>query len=247
MGYYPAIPEIAAAFQNDPSNLLAAKMMNTGSSGAPVAAGKYAWMDGLARALQGVVGGYVQRRENKEYKQKEQELMDLYAQALGGGNAAAAQEGGGIAPPQQGASAASAAPNQPPSPQTVPPAPQMAPQAPDPLAPLPDQSPAAAIAAALAGSPQAPVAGPQGMAAINGMVPITAMAESANHDFKPNGAPVTSPKGAKYAMQVMPGTAGNPGYGVKPAKGDTAAEYDRVGRDYLDALMKKYGGDPAKA
>lgn len=47
-------------------------------------------------------------------------------------------------------------------------------------------------------------------------------------------------------MQVMPSTARDPGFGIRPAQGDTAAEFDRVGREYLQALHQRYGGDAAK-
>ena len=47
-------------------------------------------------------------------------------------------------------------------------------------------------------------------------------------------------------MQVMPATAKDPGFGIKPAANDTPAEYNRVGVEYAAALEKKYGGDRAK-
>jgi hypothetical protein len=71
--------------------------------------------------------------------------------------------------------------------------------------------------------------------------------ESNNRDFNPDGSPVTSSAGAKFAMQVLPSTAHNPGFGVTPAANDTAGEYDRVGRDYLGALQRHYGGNQAEA
>lgn len=74
---------------------------------------------------------------------------------------------------------------------------------------------------------------------------ITANNESGGRDYYPSGAPVVSPKGARYAMQVMPSTAANPGFGVTPAQNNSAAEYDRVGRDYRAALFSHYG-DAAK-
>jgi len=49
-----------------------------------------------------------------------------------------------------------------------------------------------------------------------------------------------SSKGARGLAQLMPNTARKPGYGVKPAKDDSQEENLRVGRDYLDAMMKKY-------
>ena len=79
------------------------------------------------------------------------------------------------------------------------------------------------------------------------MVAITAKTESGNRDFRADGSYVTSPKGARGRMQVMPGTQRDPGFGVKPAANDSAEELARVGRDYLQAMMRRYGGDPAKA
>lgn len=65
--------------------------------------------------------------------------------------------------------------------------------------------------------------------------------ESGGRDYNTDGTPVTSAKGAKYAMQVMPATAADPGYGIKPAASDTPEEYNRVGKELLGAMMKKYG------
>lgn len=73
------------------------------------------------------------------------------------------------------------------------------------------------------------------------MVNITVQAESGGN---PNAV---SPKGAKGLMQVMDGTNLNPGFGVKPAKDNSPEERARVGRDYLQAMLQRYDGDPAKA
>jgi hypothetical protein len=78
------------------------------------------------------------------------------------------------------------------------------------------------------------------------MVPITLGAESGNRDYV-NGRPITSAAGAKYAMQTMPSTSRDPGFGVRPARSDSPGEFNRVGREYLSAMMDRYGGDPAKA
>jgi hypothetical protein len=78
------------------------------------------------------------------------------------------------------------------------------------------------------------------------MVQITAMAESGNRETDSRGRRITSPKGAQGIMQVMPGTQRDPGFGVRPSNG-TPEDDARVGRDYLAALMNKYGNDPAKA
>lgn len=69
------------------------------------------------------------------------------------------------------------------------------------------------------------------------VVSITVQTESAGN---PNAV---SPKGAKGLMQVMDGTNRDPGFGVKPAADDGPEERARVGRDYLAAMLKRYGGD----
>jgi len=75
---------------------------------------------------------------------------------------------------------------------------------------------------------------------------ITANTESGNRDYA-NGRPVRSPKGALYAMQVMPGTNRDPGFGVQAARDNSPEESNRVGRGYLVAMKDRYGGDMAKA
>lgn len=46
-----------------------------------------------------------------------------------------------------------------------------------------------------------------------------------------------SPKGARGKMQVMPHTSINPGFGVTPAKNNSPQEQERVGREYLAAML----------
>lgn len=65
--------------------------------------------------------------------------------------------------------------------------------------------------------------------------------ESGNRDYDKFGSPVVSSKGAKFAAQVLPATAKDPGYGVKPAADNSAEESNRVGRDYFAAMKNKYG------
>lgn len=79
------------------------------------------------------------------------------------------------------------------------------------------------------------------------MVEITLHSESRTRDHDKNGNVITSPKGARYAMQTMPKTAVDPGFGIKPAANDSPAEWNRVGREYLGKMLQRYGGDPAKA
>ena len=50
----------------------------------------------------------------------------------------------------------------------------------------------------------------------------------------------TSSAGATGVMQVLPGTAASPGFGVRPASGP--GDLDRLGRDYAKALLQKYTG-----
>lgn len=71
--------------------------------------------------------------------------------------------------------------------------------------------------------------------------------ESGNRHTDANGNVITSSKGARGAGQIMPGTGVSPGFGVMPLKDDSLAENKRFARDYYSALLKKYGGDPAKA
>jgi soluble lytic murein transglycosylase len=54
-----------------------------------------------------------------------------------------------------------------------------------------------------------------------------------------------SPKGARGLMQVMPSTARDPGFGIRPSNG-TPADDTRVGQDYRRAMQSRYGGDPSK-
>lgn len=74
---------------------------------------------------------------------------------------------------------------------------------------------------------------------------ITAYAESRNRDFV-NGRPITSPAGARFAMQVMPSTARDPGFGLRPANPTDAADMNRLGREYRATMERRYGGDYAK-
>lgn len=48
---------------------------------------------------------------------------------------------------------------------------------------------------------------------------------------------------ARSEWQVMPITARDPGFGVRPAQDDSLEEYARVGRDYWRAMVNRYEGD----
>jgi hypothetical protein len=58
--------------------------------------------------------------------------------------------------------------------------------------------------------------------------------------------PAVSKKGAVGPQQVMPDTARDPGFGIKPWDGKTQSDLARVGRQYSAAMMSKYGGDVEK-
>lgn len=77
------------------------------------------------------------------------------------------------------------------------------------------------------------------------MVDITRSTESGGRRFAADGSVLTSPKGARGEMQVMPATARDPGYGVRPSNGSLDDDA-RVGRDLLAAYTAHFGGDPAK-
>jgi hypothetical protein len=70
--------------------------------------------------------------------------------------------------------------------------------------------------------------------------------ESGGRRFDKEGNLLTSPKGAQGEMQVMPYTAKDPGFGVKPARNNSPDELRRVGDDYAAAMYKRYG-DPKLA
>lgn len=104
---------------------------------------------------------------------------------------------------------------------------------------------------------------PQDLSAANPLTPTVAgpvsptdtfnrmvKAESGGQQFAPNGQILTSPKGALGMAQVMPATAAQPGYGVKPATPEELAtpEGNRAfGERYFQGLLKHFGGDQAKA
>lgn len=73
------------------------------------------------------------------------------------------------------------------------------------------------------------------------VVSITVQSESGGN---PNAV---SPKGAKGVMQVMDATNRDPGFGVRPAADSSPGERARVGRDYLAAMVQRYGGDLGQA
>lgn len=68
---------------------------------------------------------------------------------------------------------------------------------------------------------------------------VTIQSESAGN---PNAV---SPKGARGLWQVMPATARDPGFGIRPSNG-TPQDDARVGAEYRRAMEKRYGGNLPK-
>src|ERR1700761_9612495 len=89
----------------------------------------------------------------------------------------------------------------------------------------------------LAGSPSSGASGAGGYPNPGGLFGAVQTAESNNN---PNAV---SPAGARSLMQLLPSTAANPGFGIQPAKDNSPAENQRVGQQYLSALLDKYNGN----
>lgn len=75
-----------------------------------------------------------------------------------------------------------------------------------------------------------------------GTTPMAAVVEHMESGGNPNAVSV---KGAQGAMQVMPATSTDPGFGVRPAQlgadgKPLPGELERVGRDYLGAMTARY-------
>jgi hypothetical protein len=64
--------------------------------------------------------------------------------------------------------------------------------------------------------------------------------ESGGRRFDKDGNLLTSSKGALGEMQVMPATARDPGFGIKPARDSSPDELRRVGDEYAGVLLNRY-------
>lgn len=67
---------------------------------------------------------------------------------------------------------------------------------------------------------------------------ITAYSESGGNPD------AVSPQGARGLMQVMPSTARDPGFGIRPSNG-TQEDNVRLGKEYRAKMLDRYDGDPA--
>ena len=70
--------------------------------------------------------------------------------------------------------------------------------------------------------------------------------ESDGRRYGAGGGLLRSPAGAMGEMQVMPATARDPGFGVRPWDGRSPDDLARVGRDYRRAMEREFGGDYEK-
>jgi len=68
---------------------------------------------------------------------------------------------------------------------------------------------------------------------------FAALARSVKHHESRSNPAAVSNKGAVGTMQTMPETLRKPGFGVKPAQNDSDAERERVGTDYLRAMVAR--------
>lgn len=64
--------------------------------------------------------------------------------------------------------------------------------------------------------------------------------ESGGRRYDKSGNVLTSPKGAMGEMQVMPQTARDPGFGIRPAREGDMDDLARVGRELYTKLYEKY-------
>jgi hypothetical protein len=78
------------------------------------------------------------------------------------------------------------------------------------------------------------------------MMAAIAMQESSNRHTDANGKLITSPAGAVGKFQIMPSTAAQPGFGLKPLNLATAteADHEEFSRNYLNKLNERFGNQP---
>lgn len=74
-------------------------------------------------------------------------------------------------------------------------------------------------------------------------IPFSTLASAVMHVESRGDPNAVSPVGARGTMQTMPGTLRDPGFGVTPARNDSPQELERVGRDFLKAMLRRYNGN----
>jgi len=109
---------------------------------------------------------------------------------------------------------------------------------------LPGGAPQGGPVAPQSAQPYQPPTAPQGT--FGRMI----QAESGGQQTGPNGQILTSPAGAQGIAQIMPQTAAQPGYGIKPATPQELATPEGnmlFGQRYFEGMYNKFGQDPEKA
>ena len=263
--YKGFIPEVDKTMQADPATAVANNLITTGTNTAPLAGGM---TEGIARALSGLAGGQFSKQQQQKYAALESGMMDDWRTAAKPTVAAANAEIGarppappGVVPPapagpppQQlaasGANAVAGALTRPP-PMAAPPAPAVPAQAPG-VAPqatgpfprtLTTPVPASPASTAQLVQPGPRVLQPGDPAGVSRRVArLNAITQQSESGGNPNAV---SPVGARGLMQVMPSTARDPGFGIKPSDG-TPADDVRVGKEYRAKMEARYGGDLPK-
>ena len=79
----------------------------------------------------------------------------------------------------------------------------------------------------------------------NDLDKITVQSESGGRRFS-GGQLTTSPKGALGEWQVMPSTARDPGFGLRPANPNDPNDLARLGQQYRQKMQQRYGGNLPK-
>lgn len=74
----------------------------------------------------------------------------------------------------------------------------------------------------------------------SGIYDFLASAESSNREYNADGTRVTSPTGARGRYQILPSTAKDPGFGLRPSDG-SAADDARLARELYGAMYERYG------
>lgn len=90
------------------------------------------------------------------------------------------------------------------------------------------------------------VTAPEGFVTGNDLDRITVQSESGGRRYTAPGQLTRSPAGALGEWQVMPATARDPGFGLRPANPNDPNDLARLGREYRKAMQNRYGGNLPK-
>ena len=98
------------------------------------------------------------------------------------------------------------------------------------------------------GKPLTPLMAPDGSTSAQGASGTTnalaGLAGAVQTVESGNNPNAVSSAGAQGLMQLMPSTAANPGFGIQPAQDGSPQENQRVGQQYLQAMLDRYKNGP---